>query len=295
MKPKLFIGSSKEGLDVANAIHSALSDDAECTVWKYALPVGSNTLSAIMEAARASDFGVFVFSPDDTTDMRGQRFLVARDNVLYELGLFSGHLTPGRCFFVLPDGVPIHRPSDLLGITSGTYEANRDDRNWNSAVGPFCNEVRKQIRNLGLAQEALDKTLHELAVKYECCDWIQDENRRVEQKRALVNEMVSFCKKNPPSKRRLFAQNRIGFNLALCAAIEAHPSSSDADLLTEVEPERFRRGFAQGTVVKTIDLLEKQKKITPSRALKLATWLNKLRNVRPDDEARIKNLVARLN
>jgi hypothetical protein len=155
--------------------------------------------------------------------------------------------------------------------------------------------VRKQIRNLGLAQEALDKTLHELAIKFECCDWIQDENPRVEQKRALVNEMVSFCKKNSPSKRRLLAQNRPGFNIALCAAIQAHPSSSDADLFAEIEPDKFTRGFAQGTAIRTIDLLEKQKKMTPSRAIKLATWLDKLRNVRPDDEARIKSLVARLN
>lgn len=77
-------------------LYRALHTDRKiCPVWEHALPIGSNTLSAIMEAARASDFGVFVFSPDDTTDMRGQRFLVARDNVLYELGLFSGHLTPG--------------------------------------------------------------------------------------------------------------------------------------------------------------------------------------------------------
>jgi predicted nucleotide-binding protein len=108
MKPKLFIGSSKEGLSVANAIHTALSGDSECTVWKYAFPLSGNTLSSIMEAARASDFGVFVFTPDDVTQMRGDSFLVARDNVLYELGLFSGHLSPSRCFFVLPDSIRVH-------------------------------------------------------------------------------------------------------------------------------------------------------------------------------------------
>ena len=80
------------------------------------------------------------------------------------------------------DSIRVHIPSDLLGITSGTYEANRDDRDWNSPVGPFSNEVRTQIRKLGLAPEAVHQTLRELAVKFECCDWIDDLKLRVRQK-----------------------------------------------------------------------------------------------------------------
>jgi predicted nucleotide-binding protein len=33
MKPKLFIGSSTEGKNVAEAIHAVLQREAECTVW----------------------------------------------------------------------------------------------------------------------------------------------------------------------------------------------------------------------------------------------------------------------
>ena len=33
MKPKVFIGSSKEGEQIANAIHARLQREAECTVW----------------------------------------------------------------------------------------------------------------------------------------------------------------------------------------------------------------------------------------------------------------------
>jgi hypothetical protein len=294
MKPKLFIGSSKEGLNFANAIHSTLSTDAECTVWKEAFPLGINTLSGIMDAAHASDFAVFVFSPDDITEMRDKTFLVARDNVLYELGLFSGHLTPSRCFFVLPDSIRIHIPSDLLGITSGIYEANRDDRNWNAAVGPFCDKVRVQIRKLGLAPEAVHEKLRELAIKFECCDWIEDLKSRVKQRVAIVDEMTSFCKNNIVSKRRLLAQTRTGFNTALCAAIRAHPSSQDVGLILAVKPEGFTRGVAQSTVIRTIDMLEKEKKITKPDAPKLTIWLHELRNVHPDDQLRITELVARL-
>jgi hypothetical protein len=247
-----------------------------------------------MEAARASDFGVFVFSPDDITEIRGEKLLVARDNVLYELGLFSGHLTPSRCFFALPDNIRVHTPSDLLGVTSGTYEANRDDRDWNSAVGPFCDKVRTQIRKFGLAPEAIDERIRELAVKFECCDWIDNMDKRVKEKVSIVGEMISFCKRNAVSKRRLLAINRTGFNAALCAAITANPTSGDAGLLPAAQPQGFTRGVSQGTLIGTIEMLERERKITKPEALGLSSWLNQLRDVIPEDQRRIKDLLDRI-
>jgi predicted nucleotide-binding protein len=74
-----------------------------------------------MHLVSDSDFGIFVFSPDDTAEMRGKLFSIPRDNVVYELGLFSGALGTNRCFFVTPLGNDLHILSDLLGITSGDY------------------------------------------------------------------------------------------------------------------------------------------------------------------------------
>jgi len=68
------------------------------------------------------DFGIFVFSPDDIVKMRGQEFQSARDNVLFELGLFIGRLGKERGIILLPRGQEdFHLPTDLLGITPGTY------------------------------------------------------------------------------------------------------------------------------------------------------------------------------
>lgn len=298
MKPKLFIGSSTEGLDIAYAIQSQLTNDAECTVWKNAFPLGSYTLSSIIKSAYSSDFGVFVFSPDDISEMRKERFSVARDNVLYELGLFTGQIGSDRCFFVLPDSMPtlpLHRPSDLQGITSGSYEANRSDKDWKSAVGSFCHDVRTLIRQRGLAEEPVHEELRDLAIRFDCCDWIEDSSRRVKQKQDIIDQMISFCKKNTDTvnKRRLSARKKTGWNVLLCAAIQAQPSDSDADLLLALQPAGFTQGVAQATVISTIDMLHNQKKI--SKPQEFVTWLKKLRTQLPDHLKRIDDLVGRFH
>lgn len=65
MKPKIFIGSSREGVHIADAVHANLTYDAECTVWKDGVfQLSQNTLADLVRVLRDSDFGVFVFSPD---------------------------------------------------------------------------------------------------------------------------------------------------------------------------------------------------------------------------------------
>jgi len=156
MKPKIFIGSSREGLDIANAIHANLTRDAECTVWSNGVfQISGSTLYSLINALRNSDFGVFVFSPDDLTIMRGQQNPVVRDNVIFELGLFIGRLGVERCFFITPDHVAdLRLPTDLMGILPGQYEANRHDQNWLAATNPVCMQIRAKLIELKSFQDA---------------------------------------------------------------------------------------------------------------------------------------------
>lgn len=156
MKPKVFIGSSREGLDIANAMHANLTRDAECTVWANGVfQISGTTIYSLIQALRESDFGIFVFSPDDLSIMRGNENPVVRDNVIFELGLFVGRLGIERCFFITPDNVTdLRLPTDLMGVTPGQYEAGRRDKNWLAATNPVCMQIRAKLVELKSFQDA---------------------------------------------------------------------------------------------------------------------------------------------
>ncbi len=149
LKPKIFIASSVEGLDVAYAIQSNLDFDADITVWSQGVFTLSQTsLDSLVTELEASDFGIFVFTPDDETVIRGESTRTIRDNVLFELGLFIGKLGKDRCFFVVQDRTELHIPTDLYGITPARYRGDRGDNNIVAALGPACNDIRRVVRDL---------------------------------------------------------------------------------------------------------------------------------------------------
>jgi hypothetical protein len=144
----LFIGSSVESLRVAYAIQENLQYNAEVTVWTQGLfDLSEVTVESLMNAASSFDFAAFVFSPDDVIRIRESNYRGVRDNVIFELGLFMGKLGRRRAFIISPAGVQdFHLPTDLLGVTRGTYDAGRTDGNLIAALGPACNRIREAIR-----------------------------------------------------------------------------------------------------------------------------------------------------
>lgn len=155
MKPKVFIGSSVEGLEVAYSIQQNLHHEVEGTVWAQGIfELSRNTMESLSDALNSVDFGVFIFTPDDVVTMRGNQASIVRDNVLFELGLFIGKLGRNRVFFIIPEGNNIQLPTDLLGITPGKYTTDRSDNNLAAATGAACNQIRIQIKKLGLLNPA---------------------------------------------------------------------------------------------------------------------------------------------
>lgn len=150
MKPKLFVGSSREAINVANAIHENLAHDAEVTVWNQGIfNLSQSNLEALLEKLDNMDFGIFVFAPDDVVQIRDEENASTRDNVVFELGLFVGRLGRERSFFFLPSEQQGYRlPTDLIGTNPGVYESGRSDGNFVAATAVACNAVRRNIDQL---------------------------------------------------------------------------------------------------------------------------------------------------
>ena len=147
MKPRVFIGSSTEGLSIANAIQQNLDHDADCTVWTQGVfSVSSYPVDALVNVVRQNDFSIFVFSPDDLTRIRSNQHVTVRDNVIFETGLFMGRYGKERSFIVAPRGVPdLHIPTDLIGLKLADYDQDAVSSNPQAGIGAACTCIRTAI------------------------------------------------------------------------------------------------------------------------------------------------------
>lgn len=177
-KPRVFIGSSVEGLNIAYAVQQNLLHEAEVTVWDQGVfELSRTTMESLTKALSDNDFAIFVFSADDLIQIRETTTPVVRDNVLFEFGLFIGKLGRDRVFFLLPSEGELHLPTDLLGVTPGRYETTRTDGSMQAATGPACHQMKLQMKALGLTpgRITIDTNTEGVATeKSETRSWIFD-------------------------------------------------------------------------------------------------------------------------
>jgi predicted nucleotide-binding protein len=81
-RPCIFVGSSAEAREIAEAVGENLADDGDIVLWTEAFRPGENFLGALERHAAHSDFAVLVWTPDDVTESRGQESVSPRDNVV---------------------------------------------------------------------------------------------------------------------------------------------------------------------------------------------------------------------
>jgi hypothetical protein len=146
-RPSIFIGSSVESLDVAYAIQSQMEYTTDPTVWTQGIfNFSKSTIEDLIEVFKNSDFAIFVFAPDDSVKIRGEELRTVRDNLIFELGLAAGIIGKNRVFAIHPRGVEkFHLPTDLYGVTFGSYSNDRGDKNVKAAIGPCVFQIQKQI------------------------------------------------------------------------------------------------------------------------------------------------------
>jgi len=192
-KPAIFIASASESLDVAHTLQERLDGAVEPTVWDQGVfGLSGTALGSLTKALNRSDFGAFVFTPHDISVIRGQEKSTVRDNVIFELGLFVGRLGVERTFILTPkgQGESMRLPSDLLGLTTAQYNANREDRNLLAALGPPANQILQAIEQLGplalpilVDEDAPTETLYAAYSEEDC-----------------LNELVSWMGNRPSTE-----------------------------------------------------------------------------------------------
>src|SRR5262249_11840697 len=148
-RPALFVGSSSEGLRIAQAVQVQLDAACEVELWDQGVfGLTQGTLESLVMAVSRFDFSALVLTAGDLTILRGHERAAARDNVLFELGLFIGSLGRDRTFMLYDRTASLALPSDLAGVTAATF-APHASGNLEAALGAPCTKIQRTIERLG--------------------------------------------------------------------------------------------------------------------------------------------------
>ena len=115
--------------------------------------LSQGTLESLVLAVERFDFATLVLTADDLTMSRGSERAVARDNVIFELGLFMGSLGRDRTFVVHDRSRAPALPTDLAGITTATFEPHSSG-NLEAALGAACTKIERAVERLGVRRGA---------------------------------------------------------------------------------------------------------------------------------------------
>jgi len=141
-KPTIFIGSSREGFEIAEKVSTLLGDFANCKLWKEAFHLGDSNYDNLISQIALYDYGIFVATADDIVLSRKQYFQSPRDNVLFEFGLFAGGLGKKRTIYILQEETKI--PSDLSGIALPMI-SKKTDPSFDQTIADCAAKIKKHI------------------------------------------------------------------------------------------------------------------------------------------------------
>ncbi|WP_050027391.1 nucleotide-binding protein [Verrucomicrobium sp. BvORR034] len=157
-RPVVFIGSSSEGLPIAEALQANLDHNAEAILWSQGVfGLSTGTLETLVSRLSEFDFAILILTADDLTLSRGTESASPRDNVVFELGLFMGALGRTRTFIVYDRTKNIRLPSDLAGVSAATYQPPSAGT-LQSALGACTTAIRSAIQAQGRRVAILAET-----------------------------------------------------------------------------------------------------------------------------------------
>lgn len=104
---------------------------------------GSTIIEKFERYANECSYAFAIFTPDDTINNKGETFLQARPNAIFELGWFYGKLGREKVCLILQeaDNMKIH--SDLDGVMQLRFRNNIDE---------LFRPIRNELRSAGLIE-----------------------------------------------------------------------------------------------------------------------------------------------
>lgn len=143
-RPNVFVGCSTHGLGVAEALQLLLERFANCKIWNQGvMDLSTPIFDNLVNALPRFEFAIFALTADDRVHQRNKSGPTPRDNVIFELGLFIGHLGAARTFMVRPRDIDLLLPTDLLGVEAADYDPDDDDLV--SALGTAATRIKRAI------------------------------------------------------------------------------------------------------------------------------------------------------
>ncbi len=156
--PSVFIASSSEGKDVAEAIAQNINEVCEYRIWSDGFFEPGKFYLETLEELPKYDFAIMTLTNDDKMIVRGTDYNSPRDNVVFEMGICIGSLGRSRTFLVLDKDAKLKMPSDLAGLTTGGFRMPTNDlTDLRNTVSSACIDIKNAIRKLGVKNAPVEE------------------------------------------------------------------------------------------------------------------------------------------
>lgn len=143
-KPTVFIGSSKEGLNVASFFQSKLNNTCKVSLWTDIFELSKSNLDNLVSQISFFDYAILIATGDDVSESRDKKMKSPRDNVIFEYGLFTGGLGASRTFLVMEEKTKL--PTDLQGITL-PYILSPDEKGYEDSLQDSLSKIIGHIQS----------------------------------------------------------------------------------------------------------------------------------------------------
>lgn len=151
LPPRIFVVSSKESGKIRDVLVEKLKDLAVMVPWNRDdlwLP-GKFILQVLLDVPHTYDFAIAVYGADDKVHYRHEKVNQARDNVIFETGMFMAHLGYERTFVIVPEEPKVRVLTDLSGLMTLSYKKPGEVTGISGSLEPVCEKIRSHVANLG--------------------------------------------------------------------------------------------------------------------------------------------------